>query len=311
MNLTEWRGIRGLKKLLTTRQLEPTRQAERIVAMQLHVVLPAKAGVVAVVLAYLFHSGWLQDQAAETPSAHWIAVELLQRYFAIYVSCNILISVFFILRRRFPPGLFQWIVFTLGLLDGLFMAGLTFITGGFDSIAYWIFPGLIVLNAISIPLATPQIVLNLLLSFFYLGAGIVYVNVPVLEYSIPPAHAFRSPAVAVPRGPRTNQERALPATNRVSRTGPRAGDLFYSVESEENPENPTEPVLPRVFVLWLLTACCYGVQVLAERCSRRSANPPCARRNCTPPADWRPSSRTRSKTRWRSSTTRCSRSSAP
>ena len=31
------------------------------------------------------------------------------------------------------------------------------------------------------------------------------------------------------------------------------------------PENASGPDLPRVLILWLLTACCYGVQVLAER----------------------------------------------
>ena len=48
------------------------------------------------------------------------------------------------------------------------MAGMTIVTGGFDSIVFWVFPGLIVLNALSIPLAMPQIVLNLLMSMFYM-----------------------------------------------------------------------------------------------------------------------------------------------
>jgi signal transduction histidine kinase len=40
-----------------------------------------------------------------------------------------------------------------------------------------VFPGLIVVNSLSIPLATPQIVLNLSLSAFYLAAGLLYINV--------------------------------------------------------------------------------------------------------------------------------------
>jgi len=65
----------------------------------------------------------------------------------------------------------------LGLLDGLFVAGLVMITDGFDSMAFWIFPILIVINAISIPLAMPQIVLNLLFSVFYLGASFLYPDI--------------------------------------------------------------------------------------------------------------------------------------
>jgi len=64
------------------------------------------------------------------------------------------------------------VVFVVGLVDGLLLAGLTAETGGFSSNLFWVFPGLIMINAVSIPLATPQIVLNLSLSVFYLGAGL-------------------------------------------------------------------------------------------------------------------------------------------
>src|SRR5262245_5236366 len=156
MKFTDWKWVRGLTKLLGTPRPEPARQAERIVDMQLHVVLPAKAGVVAVVLYYLFYSSWFDD--APPDSVLNVVIRMLRGFFLFYIGCNLVAGGFFLAWRRFPPGLFQWLVFTLGLLDGLFMAGLTYITGGFESIAYWIFPGLIVLNALSIPLAAPQIV---------------------------------------------------------------------------------------------------------------------------------------------------------
>jgi signal transduction histidine kinase len=165
-------------------------------------------------------------------------------------------SVVLLLWRRFPPGIFQWLVFALGLLDGLFAAELTVLTGGFDSTVYWMFPGLIVLNAISIPLATPQIALNLLLSIFYLGAGTLYANIPEPTFGNLPPDAFRSTS--------TNLIGSMPGTNRLSRPirPIRVSDLPYS---SMPPENAGEPDPPRLFVLWLLTACCYGVQVLAER----------------------------------------------
>src|SRR6266516_4594190 len=70
--------------------------------------------------------------------------------------------------RRFPLGIVQWIVFIIGLGDGVFLGGLTVLTGGFESFLYWVYPTVIILNAISIPLATPQIVLNLTLNIFFL-----------------------------------------------------------------------------------------------------------------------------------------------
>src|ERR1035438_1777415 len=133
--------------------------------MQRDVVFPSKAGVFLVVLYYLFYSGWF-----EGPSTRSVVLETLKHYFQIYLACSFLFAFFFISWRRLPPGVFQWLAFTLGLLDGLFMAGMTIVTGGFDSMVFWVFPGLIVLNALSIPLAMPQIVLNLLLSLFYLAA---------------------------------------------------------------------------------------------------------------------------------------------
>src|SRR5882724_8305927 len=173
MKLIEWEHLKGLGQMLAPGRGEPARKAERIVAMQLHIVFPAKVGLVAVVLYYVSNIGWFEN----SPTPHRVALELLQQLFIIYIFCNVVAAVFFIFSRRFPAGLFLWLVFILGLLDGLFMAGLVFPTGGFESIAFWVFPGLIVLNALSIPLAMPQIVLNLLLTAFYLAAGLLYTKV--------------------------------------------------------------------------------------------------------------------------------------
>jgi len=252
MKYLDWQTFKGLPKLLATSPAEPPQQAERIVAVQLHIVLPVKVGVIAVVLYYLFYAGWLTEEL----TTRWVVQQTLQRFFLIYVVCNAVASVVLLLWRRFPPGIFQWLVFALGLLDGLFTAELTVLTGGFDSAAYWMFPGLIVLNAISIPLATPQIALNLLLSIFYLGAGTLYASVPDPTFGNLPPNAFHSTS--------TNPIKSVPGTNRLSRTNRpiRVSDVPYS---SMPPENASGPDLPQLFVLWLLTACCYGVQVLAER----------------------------------------------
>jgi signal transduction histidine kinase len=156
------------------------------------------------------------------------------------------------------------VAFTLGLLDGLFMAGLTVVTGGFDSMVFWVFPGLIVLNAICIPLAMPQIVLNLIVSLFYLSAGLLTPHVAQDETAI----------ISIPGRSATS----LHATNRVAtRTHlafshnfepPRPRRIVWSdaIGGETSTdEPPTEAFLLRIFVLWLLTLCCYGAQVLWER----------------------------------------------
>jgi signal transduction histidine kinase len=256
MKFSDWRWIKAVPKLLAASRREPERQAERIVAMQLHIVLPAKFGVIGVVLYYIFYSGWY----SESPTVHFLVVEKLQNYFLIYVLCNLLAAWVLFLWRRFPPGLFQKLVFTLGFLDGLFIAGLMFLTGGFDSMAFWIFPGLIVLNAASLPLGTSQLALNLLLSLFYVTAGVMETTYPVPERQNSP---FAQPHYPHPRIALTNAV-AGGSTNAPVVHVPRVSSLDLPYEMNTQEINPSA-FLPQVFVLWLLTACCYGVQVLAER----------------------------------------------
>jgi signal transduction histidine kinase len=47
------------------------------------------------------------------------------------------------------------------------------VTGGFESVLYWVYPGIIILNAISIPQEAPQVILNLVLTILFLVAGLV------------------------------------------------------------------------------------------------------------------------------------------
>jgi signal transduction histidine kinase len=262
MKFTDWEQIKQLRKLLATDRREPSQQAARIVAMQRDIVLPAKAGIVLVGLYYLFYSGWFY----EVPTTRSVLQELLKNFFLIYILCNVVASVVLGFWRRFPPAIFQWVAFTLGLLDGLFMAGLAIVTGGFDSVVFWVFPGLIVLNALTIPLAMPQIVLNLIVSLFYLSAGLLDPHIAQEQTAM-----ISVPGRSIVR---------LHATNRVEQvTSPdtillnleplnRTRRAFWSDDLGGQPvqEDPSPDIfLLRVAMLWLLTLCCYGAQVLWER----------------------------------------------
>jgi len=244
---------RWMKGLLTFRP-EPEQQARRIVRMQLHVVLPAKVGIIVVILWYVFTSAWTQ----EAPNTHDLALNFFRTYFLVYSACNVCVGAIFVNWRRFPPGLFQWLVFTLGLLDGLFVSGLVVITDGFSSIAYWLFPVLIVINALSIPLAAPQIVLNLLLGFFYLSAGLLNPKVQLAESQTPMLHRPAATNTIERAISPTNAITAAANTNRVKQTN----YAWIHALPSKSEETPSDPDFPRVIMLWLLTACCYGAQIL-------------------------------------------------
>ena len=253
-----------LRRLLETDRPEPTQQAERIVAMQLDVVFPSKAGVFLVVLYYLFYSGWFEPSSTRS-----VVQDTFKFYFLIYLVCNFVGVLCFISWRRLPTGLVQWLAFTLGLLDGLFMAGMTIVTGGFVSTVFWVFPGLIVLNALSIPLAMPQIVLNLLLSVLYLSAVLL---TPTLHP--PPSD---DPNEIVLTGTPGHRASGWHGSNQVSHiaseTPAKANKPLHP--SYSNGDSPEEEIVPeqiflRVCVLMMLTLCFYGAQVLMER-QRRAA----------------------------------------
>ena len=254
MKHIDWDRLKKLRWLLSTDSPEPTQQAERIAAMQRDIVLPSKAGVILVVLYYLFYSGWLY----EVPTTRSVVQETLKNYFLVYVFCNLAGALLFSCWRRLPPGLFQWLAFIMGLLDGLFVAGMIIITGGFDSIVFWVFPGLIALNALSIPLAMPQIVLNLLLSLFYLGVCLATPHITRVETAMIATPGRSAPGIHAARQSPDDASETASKTRK-----PLWSD--YDGEDSQPEEIPAESLLLRVSVLWLFTLCCYGAQVLLER----------------------------------------------
>jgi signal transduction histidine kinase len=356
MKFKQWQRVKWFPRLLTMPVPEPVQQASRILAMQRNIVLPARAMVTAAVFYYLFYKRWMSNP--ETPRE--VVLEVLQWYFIFYILFNAVTAALLVLKR-FPAGLVQWVVFTVGLVDGLLLAGLTTETGGFSSPLYWVFPGLIMLNALSIPLATPQIVLNLSLSVFYLGAGLVNISVGESDYSRlepPPRRPALAPLSAsditdidsfatrlsqpstndgvsqyvaehlsaetrsllsnYTRGTNAPLQRALAADlNRIVQAGPiydpnrfanvklsaatsnllnqklqgsnevrvnrilllaaypeelsqsrRIRESFMSRSAAEEPpiaEGGSEPFVLRLIILWLMTASCYGVQLLSFR----------------------------------------------
>ena len=188
MNPDRWRWLKELAAVLpgalaapTTR--EPLEHARWIVKIQRGVILPARLLAVCVVLWNLFdpRSRWLGDGE----STYAVTFETIQ---TVFVTCALFTfgaTALFYVVRRFPPGSVQWLVFAMGLADGVFLGGVVVLTSGFESTFYWVFPALIVVNALSIPLATPQIVLNLLLCVFFLAAGHIEATAAKTELYLP------------------------------------------------------------------------------------------------------------------------------
>jgi signal transduction histidine kinase len=108
---------------------------------------------------------------------------------------------------------------------------MTVVTGGFESVLYWVFLVLIVRNAVSIPVAAAQWILNFLTIGAYVAAVSLYRSIIELD-------PLSSP-ILIDLG---REHAGLVMSGQ-------SGQLF----------------LARVLLLVLLTACCYGVEVLVDR----------------------------------------------
>lgn len=165
-----------LKRLPTLFEIpapDPARARRRILTMERTIMLPVKAFVVLMVFFSFHHTPWVR----QVSSALDVTVETVQWMFWVYVLISGLLAAPLFFSRRLPLALLQWVTFTAAIVDGLFLAAMTLITGGMDSILFWLFIGLIIRNSVSVPPGVSQLILNFVIS-------LCYVLVAVLDVAI-------------------------------------------------------------------------------------------------------------------------------
>ncbi|MBI5386636.1 MAG: hypothetical protein HZA90_18350 [Verrucomicrobia bacterium] len=217
-----------LAELLKAPPLDPFAHVRRLMAVERDVILPIKLLFLGALVSYFFFTPWFGDVAMPRAVAwRWVKSLLL-----VYLLLNAATGVLLLTLRRWPLRYVQRLVFGMSFLDGLFVAALTVVTGGFESIVYWLFLGILVRNAVSNPLIWPQIILNLSVVGCYLFASVLDVVVMRLDIKFD-------------------------------------GEMARAMEITL-PDNFGETLLLRTTILVLMAACCYGVQVIFER-ERRTA----------------------------------------
>jgi signal transduction histidine kinase len=168
-----WPAWQKFRDLLEETAPPPDQMAFRLQTIERDVILPVKGVFVLIVIYNLYFSSWFEDVAL--PQS--VAQQLIERFFVIYVLVSTAVAGVLLFGRRLPTSFVQRVIFTSSFVDGLFLSALAYVTGGFASILYWLFLGLIVRNAVSCPLAVPQLILNFSASFCYLAAGILDVAI--------------------------------------------------------------------------------------------------------------------------------------
>ena len=237
MRFFRWESLKSLPELLKLQTPDAQQHAARIRYMERNVALPVKAAVCLALCYYLFFSHWFDRVTARGTGEALpqdVALDTFRRFFLIYVVLNAGIASLLIAMDQLPLKWTQHVVFTIGWIDGIFLGILVFVTGGFDSVLYWGFIGLIIRNAVSNPDTIRQIILNLFICACYLLSGTLDIINTRWEFNM----------------------LDLPVQEALA-GGPR--------------EDTAEPFVLRISLLVLMTACCYGVQVLVERQRRAEA----------------------------------------
>ena len=141
-------------------------QRVRIRFMERHTMLPVKAVYFLLLVYYLYFSSW-----PELDNVRWTLFQTIQWFFLLCLIVNTVIAVMLFRMDEFSIGVLREVVFSICLFDAVLLAMMTELTGGFESFLFWLLLGIQVRNAISMPVATTQIMANLCVSVIYLCAG--------------------------------------------------------------------------------------------------------------------------------------------
>jgi signal transduction histidine kinase len=237
MSLTlSWPHLRTLlsrwRALATAPPPPPEVFLSRIRFVERGVGLPVKAVVLALLTFSLFFSGWLSDLT----DLQQEVLGYIRMFFLFYFALNVGSGLILWGMDEVSARLVVPVTCIMTILDGAMLGLLTLVTGGFDSILYWAFLGLLVRNAAVIPSADVQITVNFLVSLCYLLAGILDIWVAGTELEL----------------------------IRTTGRGTVSGGFF-----DESQVPIAESLILRMLLMLLLTACCAGIQILVDRQRQR------------------------------------------
>ena len=218
--------LRGLRDIMHAQRVDESVFLGRVAFVERGVALPAKALSSLVLLYFVFVSSWFRNLTPLTEDA-W---NHLRTFFVLYFCLNVGGGIVIWGMDEVPARVVERVVYSLALLDSIFLSALTVVTGGFGSILYWLYPGLILRNAAVIPRADVQIAINLAVPGMYMLAGFLH--------------------------------RLLEATDRELTETTGRGSMGVG---EEAGHEPVESLITRVLLLVLLTSCCYALQALLDR----------------------------------------------
>lgn len=266
MKLEALKIIDEYKKLL--KPLKPSNHLllRRIRGIERDIILPIKLIIIIILIYYLFFT---QPLTTVTPLRE-IVLQGIRRFFIFYMILNAGVS-FLLFRSKDDEILkYRWILIVNSFFDSVLIAILTLITGGYESVLYWLYVGVMLRNALLHLIAVEQLSLNLIICVIFIGAGALEIKIREMEAESYIALWRAEQSLTTERSQKNNNAWG---TNKVLNhfdkdiSGNEAGIDENTLRSLDllPPENPTEPVFLRTVLLILFAACFYGLQLLLLR----------------------------------------------
>jgi len=233
--------IKSFLKLVSSPSIDPEQQRHRLKVIERDIAMPVKLAVLGIMAYFLFFSQYLHDNNVrwfdEVKPWH----DLMRSVFLVYMVINVTVLLFYLFFNRWKLLTIHSIAVAMNLLDAAVVAALVIITGGLDSMVYWVFVVLIIRNAMSIPVPVTQISLNLLTVVCY-AAAISFWKAWYPEPSLDGDVAEQAGNLLADANQTAEQE-----------------------IREEQRDYQGSLYTIRVFLLVLMTALCYGMQILVDR----------------------------------------------
>lgn len=165
-------------RLETTNDPHQRQVAFRLRLVERNFGLPVKAAALVLLGYYLFRTNWFD---ARIESDREVALAVVRYFYVLYLILSVSAGIMLSGMQQLPLRFSQLVVLVVAVVDILFVAAMTLITGGFDSPIYWLFVCLIIRNSVSIPSAPIQITANLLVLLSYLSAGSLDMAIQEIE----------------------------------------------------------------------------------------------------------------------------------
>jgi len=165
--------LKRLPGLFEIPATDPARVLQRIGFMERHIMLPVRAMVVAMLVYSFDYNPWF----GTTSSTLDVVVESVQLIFLFYMAASVILALILMGSRWLPLSVIQWTTVTSCLVDAIFLMNMALLTGGLDSIFFWLFVALIIRTSVSVPPGGSQLIVNLVVCFCYVSVGLLDVVV--------------------------------------------------------------------------------------------------------------------------------------